>query len=119
MACLTLDDFLDVFGDPAVTGKVSSDIAEGKCSWLAAEAIQRASASQLRILEENYGLPDATAVAAVKEVFVELDLSAVYADFETTIRTEILDLIARSSSPGNLPGDFFRSVLDLLHRRSK
>ncbi|VDL93438.1 unnamed protein product [Schistocephalus solidus] len=83
------DDFLDVFGDSAVTGK------------------------------ENYGRSDATAVAAVKDVFVELDLPAVYAEFETTIRNEILDLIVRFSSPDGLPGDFFRSVLDLLHRRPK
>ncbi|BHF63408.1 hypothetical protein SprV_0200640000 [Sparganum proliferum] len=113
------DDFLDVFGDSTVTGKVGTDIAEGKCSWLAAAAIEKASASQLRILEDNYGLPDATSVAAVKDVFVELDLPSVYAEFEKTVRVEILDLIARFSSSGKLPGDFFRSVLDLLHHRPK
>ena len=44
------DDFLDCFGDPAVTGKVGTDIEENKCSWLVVQALQRATPSQREIL---------------------------------------------------------------------
>lgn len=49
------DDFIDCFGDPAVTGKIGTDIQDGKCSWLAVVAMQRASAEQKLIMKECYG----------------------------------------------------------------
>ena len=45
------DDYLDCYGDPAVTGKVGTDIEENKCSWLVVQALQRASPSQRNTLE--------------------------------------------------------------------
>lgn len=49
------DDFLDVFGDPKVTGKLGTDIQDNKCSWLAVVCNQRASQLQKNILKECYG----------------------------------------------------------------
>uniref|UniRef100_A0A1A9Z9E9 Uncharacterized protein n=1 Tax=Glossina pallidipes TaxID=7398 RepID=A0A1A9Z9E9_GLOPL len=39
------DDFLDCFGKPEITGKLSTDIQDNKCSWLAMVCMQRANDS--------------------------------------------------------------------------
>jgi farnesyl diphosphate synthase len=38
-----------------VTGKVGTDIQDGKCSWLAVVAMQRASEDQKKVMLECYG----------------------------------------------------------------
>jgi len=45
------DDYLDCYGDPAVTGKVGTDIEENKCSWLIVQALQKISTEQMQILK--------------------------------------------------------------------
>ena len=48
------DDFLDCFGNPRITGKIGTDIKDGKCSWLIVVAMQRATKDQKEILRVSY-----------------------------------------------------------------
>ena len=50
------DDYLDCFGDPEVTGKIGTDIQDGKCSWLIVQALQRASPKQKDELKVTFVL---------------------------------------------------------------
>lgn len=54
------DDYLDLFGDPSVTGKIGTDIQDNKCSWLVVQCLLRASPAQqqiLRVLEGGLWVP--------------------------------------------------------------
>ncbi|CAG7827127.1 unnamed protein product, partial [Allacma fusca] len=48
------DDFMDCFIDSKLTGKVGTDIEEGKCTWLFVNALEICSTEQRRMLIENY-----------------------------------------------------------------
>ncbi|OSX79493.1 hypothetical protein BU14_0076s0049 [Porphyra umbilicalis] len=49
------DDYLDAFGDPAVTGKVGTDIEDRKVTWLAVDFLGRAPASAVTEWRGLYG----------------------------------------------------------------
>ncbi|XP_039308731.1 farnesyl pyrophosphate synthase-like [Solenopsis invicta] len=76
------DDFLDFFGDSEATGKDSTDIQQGKCTWFVVMALQRATPKQREILEECYGFSDPEKVKRVKRLFTDLDLQKIYTSYK-------------------------------------
>ncbi|XP_068620692.1 farnesyl pyrophosphate synthase-like [Battus philenor] len=110
------DDFLDCFGDPAAIGKNGCDIQEGKCTWLAVVALQRATPSQRQIMEEHYGSPKPEDVARIKDLYEELQLPHTYSVYEEAtydlLRTQIQQVTR------GLPHDMFFKILDNIFRRS-
>lgn len=76
------DDYLDCYGDESVTGKIGTDIQEGKCTWLAVVALQRASSSQKEIFKECYGYDDPEKVSRIKQLYDDLGLQQTYSIYE-------------------------------------
>ncbi|XP_042296896.1 farnesyl pyrophosphate synthase [Sceloporus undulatus] len=111
------DDFLDCFGDPAVTGKIGTDIEDNKCSWLVVQCLKRVSAEQRRVLEENYGQNDPDKVVRVKQLYEALDLKAVYQQYEETSYQRLLGLIAQHAI--RLPSQIFLGLAQLIYKRQK
>jgi farnesyl diphosphate synthase len=109
------DDFLDCFGDPQVTGKIGTDIQDGKCSWLAVVAMQRASDEQKKLMQECYGHKDEAKVAKVKELYNELGLVNTYSIYEEDSYNMIRTHIQQVSR--GLPTALFFKIMDKIYRR--
>eukprot|EP00095_Tigriopus_kingsejongensis_P008548 snap_masked-scaffold989_size72935-processed-gene-0.0 protein:Tk08548 transcript:snap_masked-scaffold989_size72935-processed-gene-0.0-mRNA-1 annotation:"mitochondrial isoprenyl diphosphate synthase precursor" len=114
------DDYLDVYGNAKVTGKVGSDIEEGKCSWLIVVAMQRASVEQKAILKQCYGVHDPECVAKVKAIYDSLKLPKIYKAFEEESFSDIETHINQLPGGGKiLPPKLFHNFLSKIHKRSE
>jgi len=83
------DDFLDCFGDPAVTQKIGTDIEDKKCSWLAATFLATASKEDVATWKANYGQHDAEKVQLIKGLYRKYDLEGKFAQYEEGIVTVV------------------------------
>lgn len=110
------DDLLDAFGDPAVTGKVGTDIEENTCTWLIVNALKVASGEQRAVLEANYGKKDTVSAECVKDVYRELKLEDMFAKFEqesyVALRKEI-------DGVEDMPTGAFEFLLSKIYKREK
>jgi len=109
------DDYLDCFGDPEVTGKIGTDIQDGKCSWLAVVALQRASPEQKALLADCYGSEDPEKMAAVKELYEQLGLPSTYATYEDESYNIISTHIQQVSR--GLPHKLFFKFMGKIYKR--
>jgi len=66
------DDYLDAFGSEKITGKIGTDIQNGKCTWSFLCAKEKCSMGQLELLLENYGQCDISKVAIVEAIYDDL-----------------------------------------------
>ncbi|XP_042832536.1 farnesyl pyrophosphate synthase isoform X2 [Panthera tigris] len=111
------DDYLDLFGDPSVTGKIGTDIQDNKCSWLVVQCLQRASPEQRKVLQENYGQKEAEKVARVKALYEELELPAVFGQYQEDSYGRLMGLIEQHSAP--LPAAIFLGLAHKIYKRKK
>lgn len=72
------DDYLDVFGDPEVTGKHGTDIQEGKCSWFAAKILQEISQEDLEIMKKSYGSLEESHVKIIVSLYQKYNILEKY-----------------------------------------
>jgi len=122
MAFQLTDDHLDVFGDPLVTGKqAGGDIISNKKTWLLIRALEMADTGQRNILETwgNKREYDAKEkIAAVKNIFTELDLSSLL-EKEITSYYDQAFAELRAVSPHPEKTETFISFIKTLMRREK
>lgn len=113
------DDYLDAFGDPAVIGKIGTDIKDNKCGWVINQALLKCTPEQRSVLDENYGRKDDAKEAKVKKLFDELKLQNLYQSYEETRVAEIRKLIAGVDESEGLKKEVFESFLGKIYKRSK
>jgi farnesyl diphosphate synthase len=113
------DDYLDAYGDPAVIGKIGTDIQDNKCSWLINQALQRCNTEQRKLLDTAYGRKDSELEAKVKALYKELDLEKVYKEYEEKTVGEIRSKIAAIDESQGLKKEVFEAFLGKIYKRTK
>ena len=113
------DDYLDAFGDPAVIGKIGTDIKDNKCGWLINQALLRCDSAQRNVLDENYGQKDDEKEAKIKEVYKELELARLYHEYEVKRVEDIRKMIEGIDESEGLRKEVFESFLAKIYKRSK
>uniref|UniRef100_A0A094ZPF1 Farnesyl pyrophosphate synthase n=1 Tax=Schistosoma haematobium TaxID=6185 RepID=A0A094ZPF1_SCHHA len=129
------DDYLDCFGDSEITGKVGTDIAEGKCTWLIVEALKYLSPEQYKILKvkaiffhfkiilsskTNYGKPDLKSQQTVRNLYGAIKLPEKYYLYEEQTKSEIMNNIQKFMYLDHFsfdPRDLFTFLVELLFQR--
>ncbi|EAZ13243.1 hypothetical protein OsJ_03166 [Oryza sativa Japonica Group] len=111
------DDYLDCYGDPEFIGKIGTDIEDYKCSWLVVQALERADENQKHILFENYGKPDPECVAKVKDLYKELNLEAVFHEYERESYNKLIADI--EAHPNKAVQNVLKSFLHKIYKRQK
>ncbi|KAJ3353603.1 Farnesyl pyrophosphate synthetase [Allomyces javanicus] len=113
------DDYLDAFADPAVLGKIGTDIEDNKCSWLINSALAKCSPVQRAVLEANYGRKDAKCIAAVKQVYRDLELERAFHEYEAASYQRIHALIDGIDLALGVPKEVYVSFMNKVYKRSK
>ncbi|KAI5475282.1 farnesyl diphosphate synthase [Pseudohyphozyma bogoriensis] len=115
------DDYLDCYGKPEQIGKIGTDILDNKCSWLINIALQKVTPEQRKVLDENYGQRNAESEARVKELYKELDLTALFEAYEAESYAKINGLIEQIPAEGaeGLKREVFTSFLGKVYKRAK
>ncbi|KAG7264534.1 hypothetical protein CRUP_019906 [Coryphaenoides rupestris] len=100
------DDYLDCYGDPAVTGKIGTDIQDNKCSWLVVTA-----------LGACYARHDDASVQKVKALYSTLHIEALYHKHEEESYQRLQKLITQHAQ--NLPHSVFLNFAKKIYKRNK
>ncbi|XP_029360453.1 farnesyl pyrophosphate synthase isoform X2 [Echeneis naucrates] len=111
------DDYLDCYGDPAVTGKIGTDIQDNKCSWLVVKALEIMTPEQRAELETCYGHHDETSVEKVKTLYNTLQMPALYDKYQDESYQRLQKLIACHAQ--NLPHIVFLNFAEKIYKRNK
>ncbi|KAI5618320.1 farnesyl pyrophosphate synthase [Silurus asotus] len=111
------DDYLDCYGDPAVTGKIGTDIQDNKCSWLVVTALRVMTPEQRVELEACYGRSDAESVERVKALYDTLDMPLRYHQYEEESYLRLQKLIQGHAQ--NLPHAVFLNFAKKIYKRNK
>ncbi|XP_030026508.2 farnesyl pyrophosphate synthase 1 [Manduca sexta] len=111
------DDYIDCFGDESVTGKAGTDIQEGKCTWLAVNALLRCNEAQCIVFKSCYGSKEPAHVERIKQLYVQLRLPEIYQERENSLYKDILELTTKIPDPASQK--LYRYILNTTYKRKQ
>lgn len=95
---------------------MGTDIQDNKCSWLVCTALATATPAQRAVIEAHYGKEEEAAVAAIKALYVEMDLEGAFWAYEADSYAK---LTAAIEGQADVPAGVFTSMLAKIYKRQK
>lgn len=92
------------------TEKDCTDAAEGKPTWLAAQAYKIGTEAHKKILEKHYGVNNKKSLMEIYKIYDELNLKEKFEQYKETFYNETYKKIEKL--PKELPGQLFLDILD-------
>ncbi|KAJ8942351.1 hypothetical protein NQ314_010090, partial [Rhamnusium bicolor] len=111
------NDMWDCFGDADTTGKIGTDIQRGKCTWLAAMAVQKASLVQRKLIEEHYGRPERESDEIIRNLYEDLDIPTEYMKFKEESYEKICSQIRKVTRENDAMRTLLFTLIEKLFNR--
>lgn len=106
---------MDCFDEESESGKAGTAIQEGKCTWLAVQALARCTPVQREELAACYGAADAARVRRVQRLYERLQLPALYRETERAAYDSILKRIDAIPKDNVVPPDLIRKLFHTVY----
>ncbi|RWS22685.1 farnesyl pyrophosphate synthetase putative-like protein [Leptotrombidium deliense] len=113
------DDYIDVYGDSNVTGKIGTDIKNGKCTWMVVTSLTIMNKHQRKLFQLHFGKPEEASESIVKEIFQQIKLDEKFQTFETESMKDIEDSITEVDENYKNIAESITHITKFLHRRNK
>jgi farnesyl diphosphate synthase len=107
------DDWLDVYADPKVTGKIGTDLKDGKVTWLSCRALELCDATQREILIASLGHDE----AAARSIYDAVNVNLEYERYESETRERLQARVDQLSEA--YPKATITVLLKLLTKRKR
>ncbi|KAK2724428.1 hypothetical protein QYM36_001067 [Artemia franciscana] len=111
------DDYLDLYGDPNVTGKVGSDIRFGKCTWFAVQVMKTGKKHQIKLLKDFYGSKQEESIQKIKKLYEEMNLQNVFHNHALERSEEFNSKL--NKLPNSVPTIIFHNIINSIVNRNK
>ena len=92
------DDFMDCFGSPKESGKVGTDLEDGKCCWPIVTALGLCDERQRQTLIDNYSDRSQKNVSIVRQIYEEVGVKDVFKIHEDDLYRQMSAEIERMES---------------------
>lgn len=109
------DDWIDLYGQAALTGKIGTDIQDGKISWLFAKAMEVGNEEQRKLLRENIGHHEEEKVNIVRQIYKDLEIQRLSEEAQIKQYEEVKDFFSKVDS--RLPQNTLKWLLGFLEVR--
>ncbi|GAB0089220.1 hypothetical protein DMENIID0001_037300 [Sergentomyia squamirostris] len=107
------DDYMDYFSPIDKDAVIGTDIQEGKCRWLAAKCLERATPAQKDYLKAHFAKEDRASVEKVIQLFVDMKLPEYFHNYTNKLHDGLMKTMEEEKDPKMKL--LYRKLLEPIH----